>query len=114
VLVLLAALIGILFATGVFLMLRRSTVDLIFGLLLLSHAANLLVFTAGGILRDAPPLMVGLPQDAEVADPVPQALVLTAIVISFAVVAFAMVLVARLYGAMGTDDSEQFRNEGQP
>jgi multicomponent Na+:H+ antiporter subunit C len=112
-LVLMAAVIGVLFAVGVFLILRRSTVDLIFGLMLMSHAANLLVFTSGGFARGAPPLMSEAAEGTVVSDPLPQALVLTAIVISFGLVAFAMVLVARLYEVTGTDDSEQLQDGGR-
>ncbi len=110
--VVLAAVIGGLYAAGVYLMLRRSVVRLVFGLILLGHAANLLIFTVGGLVRGRPPL-VPLGANAPplgVADPVPQALVLTAIVIGFAVVAFAAVLVGRAVVVVGTDDSDELRS----
>jgi hypothetical protein len=68
-------------------MLRRSIVKLMIGLMLLSNAANLLIFTAAGLTRGVPPLVPeGLTRpDGLSADPLPQALVLTAIVISFGV-----------------------------
>ena len=92
----LALVIGWLYATGLYLMLQRSVIKLALGLALLSHAANLLVFTAGGLRRAQPPLIAEgstLPE-ASFADPLPQALVLTAIVISFGVLAFALAIKA--------------------
>jgi multicomponent Na+:H+ antiporter subunit C len=109
--ILLAVLVGVLYAGGVYLMLRRNIVKLIFGLLLLGYAANLLIFTIGGLVRAKPPLAaVGASAPPPgVADPVPQALVLTAIVIGFALTAFAAVLVKRVFQATGTDDSDALR-----
>lgn len=103
---LLAVIIGGLFATGLYLMLRRSIVKLLIGLVLLSNSANLVIFTTAGLRRGVPPLV---PEGAAaplqtVADPLPQALVLTAIVISFGVLAFAMVLVYRTHEMVDTDD----------
>ena len=111
-LILMAILVGTLYTTGVFLMLRRYIVSLIFGLMLLGHAANLLIFTIGGLVRARPPL--ALPgADApppDVADPLPQALVLTAIVIGFALMSFFAVLVKRVFAATGTDDTDTLRS----
>lgn len=103
---LLAIVVGGLYASGLFLMLRRSIVKLAFGLVLLGHGTNLLIFTAGGVVRGSPPLIPkgGGPLEAAPADPVAQALILTAIVISFAVVAFAVVLLYRVHRTLGTDD----------
>jgi multicomponent Na+:H+ antiporter subunit C len=108
---LMAMVIGGLYATAVYLMLRRNIVKLIFGLLILGHASNLLIFTVGGLVRAKPPLV---PEGAAApppgaADPVPQALVLTAIVIGFALSAFAAVLVKRVYQVTGTDDADALR-----
>lgn len=102
----LAFVIGILFAVGIYLMMRRSLVKLIIGLGVLGHAANLLIFTVGRLTRGDPPLITG---DADTlsgsyADPLPQALILTAIVIGFGVQAFASVLIKRAYQIVGTDD----------
>ncbi len=107
----LALVIGGLYAAGIYLILRRSLVKLIFGLVLLGHAANLLIFTAGGLLRGAPPLV---PEGAAVpagpvADPIPQALILTSIVIGFGVVAFTVVLIHKAIQAGQTDDVEGLR-----
>lgn len=106
-----AILVGLLYATAFYLLMARSSIKLIFGLLLLGHAANLLIFAAGGLVR-AVPAIVGRDAkvpDPEHADPIPQALILTAIVISFAVLAFAAVLVKRTVALAETDDSEQMR-----
>ncbi len=108
---LLSMVVGGLFAAGLYLMLRRSVVKLIFGLVLLGHAANLLIFTTGGLVRARPPLIPKgeLVPGPEFADPVPQALILTAIVISFAVIAFAAVLVQRVYRTVGSGDVDELK-----
>lgn len=109
--VLLAIAVGGLYATGIYMMLRRSAAKLLIGLGLLSHAANLLIFTAGGVVRGRPPVVSKgetRPLDV-VADPLPQALILTAIVISFAVLAFALVLIYRACQSVGTDDLHQLK-----
>jgi multicomponent Na+:H+ antiporter subunit C len=108
----LAVVVGLLYTCGVYLMLRRNVVRLVFGLVLLGHAANLLIFTAGGLIRGRPPIAAvgALAPEAGVADPLTQALVLTAIVIGFAVVAFAAVLVHRVVDSTGTDDSDDMRS----
>ena len=98
-----AATIGVLFAVAIYLLLRDSLVDHVFGLIVLSHAANLLVFGAGKLRQGAAPIVHDDPS-RDIADPLPQALVLTAIVIGFGVVAFATLLVARLHATFGTDD----------
>jgi multicomponent Na+:H+ antiporter subunit C len=92
-------------------MLRRSLVKIIIGLALLSNAANLLIFTAGGLTRARPPLIAqGQLRPIEpFADPLPQALILTAIVIGFGVLAFAMVLAYRAYTTVGTDDVDKMK-----
>lgn len=107
--ILLALLVAVLYATGVYLMLRRSIVKLIIGLVLIGHAANILIFSAAGVVRGRPPLvpegMSGLERPH--ADPLPLALILTAIVISFAIVAFTAVLVRRAWQEIGTDDLDR-------
>jgi len=107
-----AIVVGGLYAAGIYLMLRRSMVKLILGLALLSNAANLLIFTAAGLTRGQPPLIpqgaAGL--EAPYADPLPQALILTAIVIGFGVLAFAAVLVHVAYQSLGTDDLDQMNS----
>jgi multicomponent Na+:H+ antiporter subunit C len=105
----LAIVIAALFATGLYTILRRSIVRLAIGLVLIGHAANLVIFTAAGLRRDGPPILPpGGLEAAEggfaSADPLPQALVLTAIVIGFAVLAFTLVLVHRVYLEVRSDD----------
>lgn len=101
----LAITIGIIYAAGLYMMLRRSIVKLLIGLALLSHGSNLLIFTAAGLLRGSPPLLDPGQEQMEGphTDPLPPALVLTAIVISFAILAFAAVLVKRVYEVSGDD-----------
>ncbi|HEY8515487.1 MAG TPA: Na+/H+ antiporter subunit C [Candidatus Binatia bacterium] len=106
----LAFVIGSLYSAGLFMMLRRSAVKLVIGIGLLGHAANLLIFTIAGLTRARPPI-VGETGDvfAPVADPLPQALILTAIVIGFAVQAFAVVLIHRVIETVGTDDLDEMK-----
>jgi multicomponent Na+:H+ antiporter subunit C len=82
---------------------------LVLGLVLLSHGANLLIFTAGGLTRAQPPVVPpgATTPPVPAADPLPQALILTAIVISFGVLAFALVLFHRAYQTIGTDDPDE-------
>ena len=102
---------GTLYATGLYLMLRRRLAQLIIGLGLLSNGTNLLIFTAGRIYREVPPIIpagLDVPQ-GPVANPLPQALILTAIVISFSFFAFLLVLAFRAFQEMGTDDTDEMR-----
>jgi multicomponent Na+:H+ antiporter subunit C len=89
-----------------------STVDVTIGLVLISQAANLLIFTASGLERGSPPLVPAGESNPPIpfADPLPQALILTAIVISFGVLAFTLVLVKRAYQTVGTDDLDEMRS----
>jgi len=106
----LSLLIGILFACGLYCLLRRSVVRLVIGVLLISQAANLLVFLSGGLTLGQPP-MVGkgaMVPDAPFADPLPQAMVLTALVIGLGLVAFLLILVFRAHEAVGSDDINAF------
>lgn len=102
----LAITLGVLYAAGAYLLLRRSVVRLILGVVLLGHAANLLIFTAAG-LRSGGAVFVPAGAAAPpigAADPLPQALILTAIVISFGVLAFTVVMIARAHRIAGSDD----------
>ncbi|MGE6606313.1 Na+/H+ antiporter subunit C [Halomonas sp. NPDC076908] len=107
-----AVAIGLLYATAIFMMLRRSIVKLVIGLMLLSNAANLLIFTTAGMTRGAPPLIPeGMMRPVgDVADPLPQAVVLTAIVIAFGVLAFAVVLIRRAYEVVKADDLDKMKD----
>jgi multicomponent Na+:H+ antiporter subunit C len=108
---LLAITIGVLVAAAVYLMLSRHVLRFIFGLVLISNAANLTIFTAGRVTEGRPPL-IPLGADApagDVANALPQALVLTAIVIGFGLFAFALILMFRAYTSLGTLDSDEMR-----
>jgi multicomponent Na+:H+ antiporter subunit C len=109
--VVLAVVIGLLYAAGLFMMMRRSLVKLIAGLALLGYASNLLIFTVSRLTRAQPPLIAdGFHRPPEpFADPVPQALILTAIVIGFGLQAFALVLIKRAYQEVGTDDLDEMK-----
>jgi len=112
--ILLALVSGVLYATGIYLMLRRRLAQLIIGLGMLTNATNVLIFTAGGLTRARPPVV---PDGAEAltppyADPVPQALILTAIVIGFGVLAFSLVLAHRVHQSVGTDDVDDVGRGG--
>lgn len=112
---LLAIVIGALYAGAVFMMTRRSIVKLIVGLVLLSHAANLLIFTMSGVRHGKAPLIEEGARLtlANAADPLPQALILTAIVISFGVLAFALALLRRTFGIASAEDLDQIRTTEQ-
>lgn len=106
-----ASLIGVLTASGVLLLLRKRSYSVLLGLTLLSYAVNLFIFASGGL---TPGQGTILGQTQQYADPLPQALVLTAIVIGFAMTAFALVLAIRLRVVRGTDrldDTELEREE---
>lgn len=107
----LALVVGGLYAAGLYVMLHRSVVKLIIGLSLLNHAANLLIFTADGLTRARPPIIPPGERAlaGEFADPLPQALILTAIVIGFAIQAFALILIHRAHETTGTDDVDLMR-----
>ena len=107
----LAIAVGILVACAVFLILARDLIRIMLGLAILSNAANLLIFTSGRVTRDAPPIVpenVKVPEGV-IANPLPQALILTAIVIGFSLLAFALVLSYRAFATMRTVDVDAMR-----
>ena len=106
-----AALTGLFFAAGIYLLLSRSIIRMLLGLTLFGNAVNLLIFTAGRVTRAVPPIVpAGLETPAgAVANPLPQALILTAIVISFSLFAFILVLVFRAYQAIGSDKTPELK-----
>jgi multicomponent Na+:H+ antiporter subunit C len=107
---LIAILIGALFSGGIFCLLRRSIMKVVIGVMLLSQGANLLVFAAGGLTAGLPVFVdsaTGVPPAGH-ADPLPQALVLTAIVIGFGLVVFTISLLHRAHHAVGSDDINSF------
>jgi multicomponent Na+:H+ antiporter subunit C len=106
---LLVFLVGALYASGVYLILRRSMVRLLLGIILLGNGINILIFLLGTITKGKPPV---IPENLGVfadiyADPIPQALILTAIVISFGLTSIAIVLLKRVYALLGTDDLDK-------
>jgi multicomponent Na+:H+ antiporter subunit C len=110
--IVLAFVVGGLYAAGIYTMLRRSIARLAIGLVLLSQAANLLIFATAGMTRARPPIVAegATAPTPPFADPVPQALILTAIVLGFGILAFALVLIKRAYQTVGTDDLDAMRS----
>ena len=113
--VILAVVLGLLFALGTFLVLRRDVVRVVWGVTIISQAANVYLVTMGGVVGRAPilehghgsgPVACSVPNAGAdcVTDPLVQALVLTAIVIGFGTTAFALVLTYRVYQEHGTLD----------
>ncbi len=103
--------IGVLYAVAAYLLLRRSIIKLILGVAVLSQAVNLLIFTAPGLKQGSSPFVAhdAAALAAGSADPLPQALVLTAIVISFGLLAFTLVMVQRADKSVGTDDLDDLK-----
>ena len=107
-----AIMVGVLFASGLYLMLQRNLMRFVFGLLILSGAVNVLIFTAGRLTRGAAPIIpAGLSTPAgDVANALPQAVVLTAIVIGFGLIAFTLVLLLRVSERLGTVKTDELRD----
>lgn len=95
--------IGLVFGSGIWLILRPRSFQVLMGLMLMSYAVNLFIFIMGRMWLDAPPLIQAAEQAAPYTDPVPQALVLTAIVIGFATTALYLVLMLGTRGVSDTD-----------
>ncbi len=97
--------VGVMAAAGVWLLLRPRTFQVLIGLSLLSYAVNLFIFSVGSLsVGDEPIVRAGVPADlAHYTDPLPQALVLTAIVIGFATTALFLVVLLALRGLAGGD-----------
>lgn len=109
----LAIAIGVLTGSGVWLLLRPRTFELIIGLSLLSYAVNLFIFCTGRLRVDQPPVVGEPGMDlSRLADPVPQSLVLTAIVIGFATTALLLVVMIAARGMTGTDHVDGQEPEG--
>ena len=116
--VLLALVTAALFGCGVYMILSRHVVRMVLGLSLLTTAVNLVIFQAGRIRTAQPPLIrEGAERLGESADPVPQALVLTAIVIGFALTVVLATLALRAYdghGSLRSDEIHSARELGDP
>jgi multicomponent Na+:H+ antiporter subunit C len=104
-------LVGLFFAVGIYLILSKHIIRILLGVAIFGNAVNLLIFTSGRIMREEAPIipqgLQTLPEPA--ANPLPQALILTAIVISFSFFAFLLVLAYRAYQEIGVDDTDGMR-----
>ncbi|KQT49727.1 cation:proton antiporter [Devosia sp. Leaf420] len=107
----LALLVGVFVSLGVYLLLSRSVIRMILGMTILGNGVNLLIFTAGRVTRGVAPIVpVGLDTPAgPIANPLPQALILTAIVIGFSMFAFLLVLAYRAYQSLDADNTDRMR-----
>jgi multicomponent Na+:H+ antiporter subunit C len=110
----LAAVLGVLFATGTFLALRRDVVRVVWGVAIISQSANVYLVTMGGLEGVAPIIAGHGAGDVTTTDPLVQALVLTAIVIGFGTTAFALVLTYRVYEEHGTIDVADIDGSDDP
>ncbi|EIM74900.1 putative monovalent cation/H+ antiporter subunit C [Nitratireductor aquibiodomus RA22] len=111
--------VSVFFAVAIYLMLSKHIIRILLGVSIFGNAVNLSIFTAGRLMREVPPIIPEALQTPEIAtaNPLPQALVLTAIVISFSLFAFLLVLAFRAYQELGTDDTDGMRvaePEGEP
>lgn len=109
--VVVAVLVGVMFGSSVYLMLSRNWIRYLFGFIVIGNAVNLLLFAVGRIEVGRPALVPDglLAPDGPVANPLPQALILTAIVIGFGLLAFALVLASRAWAELGTVDIDSMR-----
>lgn len=107
----LAAVVGCFVAVGVYLLLSRSVIRMLLGLVVFGNGVNLLIFTAGRLTRGLAPIVPpGLGQpEGPIANPLPQALILTAIVIGFAMFSFLLVLAFRAYQSLDADNTDTMR-----
>lgn len=107
----LAILAGLFLAVAVYLLLSRSLIRMLLGLVLLGNAINLVILVGGRLTRIVPPIALGNADApaAGAANPLPQALILTAIVIGFAMFSFLLVLAWRAYHSLDADDSDRMR-----
>lgn len=107
--------IGIMVAAAVYLLMSRNVLRIVLGFLVLSNAANLAIFVAGRLGSRTPPLVkAGETILVGGANPLPQALILTAIVISFSLVAFTVALFESAHRRLGTLDTEAMREAEPP
>ncbi|CAM3793638.1 Na(+)/H(+) antiporter subunit C [Alkalicoccus chagannorensis] len=99
--------VGIIFSVGTYLLLTKSMLRVILGVMLIAHGAHLMFLTLAGLKTGSPPLLGE--EASSYADPLPQALILTAIVIGFGMTAFMLVLAYRTYKLHGTDNLDELR-----
>lgn len=107
----LTGVVGLFYAVAIYLMLSKHIIRVLLGIAIFGNAVNLTIFTAGRVLREVPPIIAEgkTVLDGVTANPLPQALILTAIVISFSFFAFLLVLAYRAYQELGTDDTDEMR-----
>ena len=107
----LAALVGLFIAIGTYLLLSRSVIRMLIGLTIFGNDVNLLIFTAGRVTQAVAPIVPeGLEvPEGSIANPLPQALILTAIVIGFSMFAFLLVLAFRAYQSLDADNTDTMR-----
>ncbi|MFP4047887.1 MAG: NADH-quinone oxidoreductase subunit K [Bacteroidales bacterium] len=109
--VILAIVTGVLYTAGVYLLLRRSLMKLILGIIFFSNATNLLIFLSAGLTSGEPPFL----KEGEIvltdqfADPIPQAIIITSLVIAFGIIVFTLVLKYKYYKKTGTYDTDQVK-----
>ncbi len=109
--IVLAGLTGVLVAAGAYLMMSGRTLPYLFGLTMISNAANLLIFAAGRLTFGKPPLVPeGAVTVTRAANALPQALILTAIVIGFGLLVFALALAFKSFDLLGTDVLDEERS----
>ncbi|MCS6759228.1 MAG: Na+/H+ antiporter subunit C, partial [Candidatus Devosia euplotis] len=106
-----AVLVGCFVGLGVYMLLSRSLIRMLLGVVLLGNGVNLLIFTAGRLTREIAPIV---PEELDypagpISNPLPQALILTAIVIGFAMFSFLLVLAYRTYQALDADNTDTMR-----
>ncbi|MDI6402077.1 NADH-quinone oxidoreductase subunit K [Balneolaceae bacterium ANBcel3] len=106
---------GAIFASGIYLLLRKGLILTIIGIILISNSVNLALFSLGRISTENPPLIAAgsaIPE-APFANPLPQALILTAIVIGFGLLAFALAMAYRSYKELGTIDQDSLLEDAE-
>ena len=107
----LAALVGLFIAIGTYLLLSRSVIRMLIGMTIFGNGVNLLIFTAGRVTQEVAPIVppgLDVPE-GPIANPLPQALILTAIVIGFSMFAFLLVLAFRAYQSLDADNTDTMR-----
>lgn len=106
-----AMLVGVFVAVGIYLLLSRSVIRMLIGMTIFGNGVNLLIFTAGRLTREVAPIVPPGLETASgpIANPLPQALILTAIVIGFSMFSFLLVLAFRAYRTLDADDTDTMR-----
>jgi len=108
--IILAIVVGIFYSSAVYLMLRRSILKFIIGLIFMINATNLLVFMSAGLVSGSPAYINFEDKGVtEIADPLPQAIILTSIVIGLGIVVFTLALKFKFFEMTGTDDLDQLK-----